>query len=121
MFAKDFTSACIAWLTSDTPHARVHDGIRHILARRAAIPAFHGDVPTEVLDTGRNGVFAFARRAPTGPVICVFNFTEEWTGLPASWFAGHGVTRLYDLLSDAPIHSPDGGVALPPYARVWVN
>jgi len=31
------------------------------------------------------------------------------------------VTRLYDLLSDAPIHSPDGGVALPPYARVWVT
>ena len=105
----------------DTPHARVYDGIRNILARRAATPQFHGAVPTEVLDTGRPGVFAFARRAPTGPVVCVFNFTESWTGLPASWFASQGVTRLYDLLSDAPVHSPDGGVALPPYARVWVE
>ena len=104
----------------DTPHARVYDGIRHILARRSAVAEFHGGVPTEVLDTGRPGVFAFARSAPTGPVVCVFNFTEDWTGLPASWFADQGVTRLYDLLSDAPVHSPDGGVALPPYARVWI-
>jgi amylosucrase len=104
----------------DAPHARVFEGIRHILARRAAVAGFHGAVPTEVLDTGRDGVFAIARRAPTGPVVCVFNFTEGWTGLPASWFANQGVTRLYDLLSDAPIHSPDGGVALPPYARTWV-
>ena len=114
--------ARVAALDTDpeTPQARVFDGIRHILARRAAVPGFHGDVPTEMLDTGRKGVFAFARRAPTGPVVCVFNFTEDWTGLPASWFASQGVTRLHDLLSDAPIHSPDGGVPLPPYARVWV-
>ena len=104
----------------EAPEARVHAGVRHILARRAAVPGFHGAVPTQVLETGRKGVLAVARRAPTGPVVCVYNFTESWTGLPASWFADQGVTRLYDLLSDAPIHSPDGGVSLPPYARVWV-
>ncbi|MCB1337776.1 MAG: alpha-amylase [Maritimibacter sp.] len=104
----------------DSPEARVFLGLRHILARRAQVAGFHGAVPTEVLETGRKGVFAFARRAPTGPVICVYNFTEDWTGLPASWFLGRGAKRLHDLLSDAPVQSDDGGVPLPPYARVWV-
>ncbi len=105
----------------DSPQARVHAGIRQILARRAAVPGFHGKVPTEVLDTGRKGLFAFARRASTGPVICVFNFTEEWTGLPASWFASHGASKCHELLSDALVKSRDGGVALPPYARAWMT
>ncbi len=104
----------------DSPAARVHAGIRRILARRAAVPGFHGKVATEVLDTGRKGLFAFARHAATGPIICVFNFTEDWSGLPASWFAGHGASKCHDLLSDTQVKSRDGGVALPPYARAWM-
>jgi amylosucrase len=103
-----------------TPEGRVFEGIAHILARRAAVPGFHGAVATEILETGQKGLFAFARRAPTGPIVCVFNFTEAWTGLPASWFAGVGATKMHDLLSDAPVAGPGGSVALPPYARVWV-
>jgi len=111
-----------ARLTDDgaTPEGQVFDGIRHILARRAAVPGFHGAVPTEIVDTGQTGLFAFVRRAPTGAIVCVFNFTEHWSGLPANWFLRHGATKLRDLLSDAPVLGPDGGVPLPPYARVWV-
>ena len=103
-----------------TPEGRVFDGIRHILARRAAVPGFHGAVPTEVLDTGQKGLFAFARRAPTGTIACVFNFTEGWTGLSASWFASHGAAKMHDLLSNAPVAGAGGSVVLPPYARVWI-
>ncbi|GKY86565.1 alpha-amylase family protein [Sinisalibacter aestuarii] len=103
-----------------TPEGRVFDGIRHILARRSGIAGFHGAVATEMLDAGQAGLFAFARRAPTGPVVCVFNFTETWLGLPASWFRAQGATKLHDLLSDAPVIGPDGGIGLPPYARIWV-
>lgn len=103
-----------------TAEGRVFEGIRHILARRAAVTGFHGAVPTEILDTGHPGLFAFARRAPTGTIVCVFNFTEQWTGLPASWFEAHGASRLHDLLSDAPVAGAGGSVGLPPYARVWV-
>ena len=103
-----------------TPEGRVFEGVRHILARRAAVPGFHGAYGVEVLDTGKTGLFAFTRHAPTGPIICVFNFTENWTGLPVSWFVGQGATKMRDLLSDAPVTGPDGSVGLPPYARVWV-
>ncbi|MEJ2030337.1 MAG: amylosucrase, partial [Maritimibacter sp.] len=96
------------------PEDQVFDGIRHVLARRTLVPAFHGAVPTEILETGQKGLFAFVRRAPTKPVICVFNFTENWTGLPASWFRDHGVHALRDLLSGALVEGDDGRVALPP-------
>jgi len=104
----------------ETPEGRVFEGIRHILARRAGVAGFHGAVPTEIVDTGQDGLFAFVRRAPTGAIVCAFNFTEHWSGLPATWFAHHGATRMHDLLSSAPVLGPDGGVPLPPYARVWV-
>ncbi len=104
-----------------TPEGQVYDGIRRILARRAASPGLHGAVPTEIVDTGQAGHFAFVRRAPTGPIVCVFNFTDQWSGLPAAWFARQGASRMYDLLSDAPVFAPDGGVPLPPYARVWMT
>ena len=103
-----------------TPEGRVSAGIKHILARRAEVPAFHGAVPTEVLQTGNPALFAFARRAPTGPVVCVYNFTESWQSLPEAWFSRQGA-RLRELLSDAPILTEDGVVPLPPYARVWVG
>ncbi|HHS94788.1 MAG TPA: alpha-amylase [Rhodobacterales bacterium] len=103
-----------------TPQGRVFDGIRHILARRARVAGFHGAYATEVLETGKPGLFAFARRAPTGPIICVFNFTETWSGLPVSWFEAQGASQMRDLLSEAPVAGPDGSVGLPPYARIWV-
>jgi amylosucrase len=103
-----------------TPEGRVFAGIRHVLARRAAVPGFHGAVATEVLNTGQPELFAFARRAPMGSVICVFNFTENWSGLPVSWFQAQGATRMFDMLSDAPVIGANGSVGLPPYARVWV-
>ncbi|SMH42163.1 amylosucrase [Maritimibacter sp. HL-12] len=104
-----------------TPEGRVFDGIRHILARRAAVTGFHGAVPTEIVDTGQDGLYAFVRQAPTGPIICVFNFTEHWSGLPVSWFTALGATQMHDHLSNAPVMGPEGGVPLPPYARVWVG
>jgi len=104
-----------------TPQGRVFDGIRRILARRAATAEFHGAVPTEVVATGHPALFAFARRAPTGSVLCVYNFTESWLSLPESWFRDNGARRIYERLSDAPILTDDGMVPLPPYARVWVG
>jgi amylosucrase len=104
-----------------TPEGRVFDGVRHILARRAAVTGFHGAVPTEIVDTGQDGLYAFVRQAPTGPIICVFNFTEHWSGLPVSWFTALGATQMHDHLSNAPVMGPEGGVPLPPYARVWVG
>jgi amylosucrase len=106
--------------TADTPAARVFRGTRHILARRRAVPALHGACPVEVLHPGVAGVFAFRRVAPTGPVVCLFNFAEGWQGVSEAWLYQQGVSRMWDALSEAKVLPHDGVIALPPQGRVWL-
>ncbi len=104
-----------------TPAGRVFRGVREILARRRATPALHGGVPTEIAETGVTGLFAFVRRAPTGPVLCLFNMTERWLDLPEGVARGFGVTVFHDALSRAEVVTHAGNIVLPPYARVWLG
>jgi amylosucrase len=106
--------------TDQTPAARVFRGLRHILSRRRAVTALHGATPTEVLPCPAPGVFAVARRAPTGAILCLFNFADDWRHLPADWLRGAGVTALHDLLSEGRVDLHGDQLALPPYARVWL-
>ena len=89
------------------------------MARRAATPELHGQYPTEVVNVGAAQVFAVARRAPWGTVLCLFNVAETWTGVPADWARAQGVARMRDVLSGGGVGA-DGWIALPPYARVWI-
>ncbi len=106
--------------SADTPSARVFRGVKHILARRKATPALHAAHPTEVLECPAPGLFAVARRAPTGTVLCLFNFTDGWTHLASGWLRENGVSQMRDMLSDAQVPEYDGNIALPPHARVWL-
>jgi amylosucrase len=66
-------------------------------------------------------VLAFQRLAPTGVLLGLFNFTEQWQHLPEAWTRALGVTRLHDALSDAAVLPHGRQIALPPYARVWLT
>ena len=105
----------------DSPAARVYAGVRHILRRRAAMPELHGGNPTLIADTGQNGLFAFVRRAPTGSLVCVYNFTEFWTTLRHEWALARGATLFVDGLSERPVGLDEGRILLPPYARLWLR
>ncbi|PWJ12523.1 alpha-amylase family protein [Jannaschia seohaensis] len=100
---------------------RVWHGLRHILARRAATPELHGAHPTEVLRTGNRALFAVARRAPWGSVICLYNFTEHWTAVPRAWAAGQGMVEGREILSDALLDPAEAEIVLPPHARAWLR
>ena len=104
----------------DSPASRVWLGVRHILARRRATAALHAANPVRVVGCESTQVFAFRRDAPTGTLLCLFNFAESWAHLPEEWVRAQGVTRLWDALSDRPVEAHHGNVALPPYARVWL-
>lgn len=104
----------------ESPAARVFRGVRHILARRRATPELHAAVPTRILHPEAPGLFAFARRAPTGALVGLFNFTEGWLHVPEPWLRRAGVSRMHDALSDRPVEAHHGNIALPPYARVWL-
>jgi amylosucrase len=104
----------------ESPYSRVFWGVRQILARRRAVAGLHGAYGTRILHPEGGGIFAFLRDAPTGPIVCLFNFTEQWQHLSEDWARGQGVRRMHDLLSDHPVETYHGHIALPPYARVWL-
>ena len=107
--------------TDDAPSGRVFRGVRDILERRRATSALHAATPTRVVGTDQPGVFAVARVAPTGTVLCLYNFTENWAHLGEAWARAQGVSGMHDALSDAPVATPGGIIALPPYGRVWLT
>ncbi|NKX43780.1 amylosucrase [Roseicyclus persicicus] len=100
---------------------RLHAGIREIMARRAATRELHARNPTEILQTGNPALFAFARRAPTGALLGLFNFTERWQALSVDWARAQGASEMFDALSMAPAGDGNGMIPLPPYARVWLR
>lgn len=104
-----------------TIEAQLFGGIRHILARRKAMPGFHADAPTQLLQTETDGIFAFRRAGPIQPVVALFNFTENWLSVPRSWASAGGVVDFVDHLSQGQVDTPNDVIALPPYARVWLT
>jgi amylosucrase len=117
----DWDRAQMALSDPSSVPGRIFRGVQKILARRAAVPEFHASNPTEVLNTGNSALFALARHAPFGSVVCIYNFTESWTAIPVNWAVQNGATQVYELLSDTPIHDSGGAIPLPPHARVWLR
>lgn len=101
--------------------ARVFAETKRILARRRDTPGLHAANPTRIVATGVNGVFAFQRVAPTGVILCLYNFTEGWLQVPEAWARSQGVSLMIDALSEYPVQSHAGQIVLPPYARVWLT
>ncbi len=116
----DWDAARAAQAGHDSPAARIYAGTQHILARRAAMRAFHAGYPTVIVDTWQNGLFAFQRQSPAQPALCLFNFTESWRSIGVDWAHVNGLQLLYDGLSDAPVSDGSDRIALPPYARLWL-
>ena len=104
-----------------SPASRVFHGLRHILDRRRATPELHAGHPVRILAAPDSSVFSMIHDAPTGPLLCAYNFTDFWTAIPGEWALMAGVRELYDALSDHPVALSDGNVALPPYGRVWLR
>ncbi|MFN3280230.1 MAG: alpha-amylase family protein [Tabrizicola sp.] len=105
----------------EAPAARVFRGTKHILARRRATPALHAAYPVRVVPSGNDAVLAVQRLAPTGVLLGLFNFTEDWQHIPEHRVRALGVTGLRDELSDAIVTPHAGQVVLPPYGRVWLT
>ena len=101
----------------DSPAARIHRGVRAILAARKREGAFAAHVPTRILDTGSRALFAYLRADDHAPVTCVVNFTEDPQVLDPQALGLQG--PLHDLLSDQAV--PEGALHLAPYAALWLR
>ena len=104
-----------------TVEGQIYTGVSRIVERRKRTAELHADYPTEILDPGIDGVFAFRRVSPTGSLVALFNFTENWLPVDRFWVEANGGREFWDHLSDAKVETPGDVVALPPYARVWLT
>ena len=102
------------------PAARIHAGIKAIMAARKACEAFAAWVPTRVLDTGHPALLAYLRAAEDGPVTCVLNLTdsEQWT---QAWALRLQDRPHEDLLAGAPMALEHDQLRVPPYGALWLR
>jgi amylosucrase len=104
-----------------TVAAQVWDGMRHLVATRAARPELHAGTQSQVLDASDPGVLAVLRRHPEGTLLELFNVTDEWRWWPAARFTQLGIVEPYDVLSGYPvIWGENGNVHIAPYRALWV-
>ena len=107
------------WETPTGPAARIRDGIRRVLARRAATPQLSGAVPTHVLRPDDRSVLAFSRPG-ADTLVAAFNMAGEprEVGL-ASLGLAHGA--YWCALSERSAEVAEGRLRLTPYDAVWLT
>jgi amylosucrase len=112
------------WTSANTPigpDAKLLVGVKAIIARRKELPALAASVPTRILHLGLPAVFAYARLADTGTLVCVFNFSDSWQRIPAEILKTSGVVMFRDELGQADVTLQDGYLAVAPYGRLWLS
>ena len=119
--AMDWERVEAAQANPSSPEGKILTGTRHILARRRALAQLHASVPTRILEAPAKEIFAFCRFAPTGPMICLFNFSEDTVLIDLDWLREQGMTQAYDHLSEGPLSVSGNVFALLPYGRVWLT
>jgi amylosucrase len=105
---------------ASTIEGRIYGGLTHILNRRRATAHIHAANPTAILDFGIDGIFAFARHSPVGPLVCIYNFAGTWQTLPGPALRAMGVARFHDMLGGSPIALSQDALAFPPEGRIWL-
>jgi amylosucrase len=104
-----------------TIEARIYAGIRHILDRRRMTPHIHAANPVAIVDFGIDGVFAYVRKSPVGPLVCVFNFSERWQSIPRGTLEAAGVREWVDQLANVPVTLRNDTLPFPPQGRIWLT
>lgn len=103
-----------------TIEGRIYTGLHHIFTRRRATPHIHAANPTEIVDLAIDGVFAFVRRSPIGPLVCIYNFSGTWKSLPQAKLREAGITSYLDMLGNSEVKFVDGALPFPPEGRIWL-
>jgi amylosucrase len=106
-----------------TETGKVFHGMSHLAAVRKSLPQLHASSDPEVLDDGIDrGIFAVARRHASGPMLGLYNVTQDWRPFPWSVVERMGFTQPVNALGNR--HSiasgDDGYVWLSPFSAWWV-
>jgi amylosucrase len=103
------------------PAGWVLAGVRHIMARRKALPELAATVPTRIVRLANPAIFAFVRPGDSRTLGCAFNFTPHRQSVPLDGLANEGVSGRDDLLGQKPADIRAGFLELDPYQTVWLG
>jgi amylosucrase len=104
-----------------TVPGRVFSGIAHLARVRAGLPQLHASAPSVVLSDTDDGVLATLRSHASGPMLGLYNVTDEPRPFPLQGLRDAGLATPYDALGGHAVTAgADGIVWLPPYAAWWV-
>ena len=102
---------------------RVWAGMQHLARVRASLPHLHASWPAETVAAPDPGVFVVLRRHPVGPMLQLYNVTEQPRTVPAWWVREQAINLdgAVDALNGFPPNlTDDGSVYLSTYQRVWL-
>ena len=108
------------WARQGSPQLKIFEGTKHIVRCRKSLGHLAASNPTQILEPQNQSIFAFLRMGDEGPLLGIFNFSEQWQNLPAAFARGHGIERFHDALSDASVMTPNDQLQIPPYGRIWL-
>ena len=115
----------MSWETADLRSledgvpGRMFAGIAHLASVRAGLEHLHASVPAEPLPPSDPGVLAVLRRHPLGPMLGLYNVTEDWRAFPHSRLVELGLEDSVDTISGAATVS-EAELWLAPYEARWI-
>ena len=105
------------WDAPTGPALRIREGLRRILARRAATAQLSGTVPTRVLRAHDRCVLAFERPGAER-LVAAFNMAPEPREVPLTALGLDGALRC--ALAERPADVEGGRLRLLPYDALWL-
>ncbi len=100
--------------------ARIFSGTQKIIRTRKRSPHFHASYAADILDSGNPHLLTYSRSHPLGPLVAVYNFSEQRQHLPRGWLAERGLDGAFDLLEQAFVIFSGDVLDVAPYARLWL-
>jgi len=98
---------------------RIFADLRRLVDTRRSAPQFHAATPLDIVDSGDQGVLAFARRHPNGTLTGIYNFTETRRTVDASIASAEATGILFDLLSGSEV-AVDRPIEMAPLGVRWL-
>jgi amylosucrase len=102
------------------PESELLAGVKQVIKRRKLLPELAATVPTRIVRVDAPSVFAFARLADAGTMLCIFNFSHSWIQVATQDLRAAGVQRFYDKLGENQVTLQGDVVPLAPYGRMWL-